>query len=125
MKSTAAFLQMDVAKAKATSFFDIYLTFGWFYAKLGRLDDAEKLYDRALAGFEEVLGAEHKSTFDTVQYLALLYVDQGRLADAEQVYGQAGYERTLGANHSSTLCTIHNLGDLYRRQGCRGCETNV
>ena len=100
-------------------FLDIYVEFGWFYARHGRLDDAERLYGRALYGYEKAFGAAHKSTLDTVHYLGLLYVPQGRLAEAEQMYDRAlaGYAKAFGADHPSTLATVNNLGNLYATQG--------
>ena len=118
-----ALLHMDsicrIGEGESDGFLDIYFTFGRFYAKHGRLEDAERMYDRALDGYEAALGADHHFALDTVNNLGLLYVDQGRLADAERMYERAlaGKERALGRDHTSTLDTIHNLGSLYRNQG--------
>ena len=67
-----------------------------------RQGDAEKLYDRALAGYEKGLGADHIYTLDTVNNLGILYVDQGHLTDAEKAYARAlaGYDKALGADHT-------------------------
>jgi hypothetical protein len=46
------------------------------------------MYERALQGREKVLGAEHKSTLDSIYSLGILYHDQGKLAEAEQMYEQ-------------------------------------
>jgi len=77
------------------------------------------MYDRALQGKEEALGAKHTSTLDTVNNLGILYNDQGRLAEAEAMYDRAlqGREEALGAKHTSTLDTVNNLGNLYAGQG--------
>ncbi|OQE94229.1 hypothetical protein PENNAL_c0004G02119, partial [Penicillium nalgiovense] len=45
---------------------------------------AERMYQRALAGYENALGADHTSTLDTVNNLGVLYVAQGKLDQAEQ-----------------------------------------
>ena len=73
--------------------------FGRFYMEHGRLNDAEVLYLRALAGFETALGAEHSSTLETVSNLGVLYARQGRLFDAKKMYEHAlaGFEKALGA----------------------------
>ena len=71
---------------------------GNLYAAQGRLADAERMYERALAGFKEALGADHSSTLSTFNNLGLLYLKQGRLADAERMYQRAltGRENALG-----------------------------
>jgi tetratricopeptide (TPR) repeat protein len=59
---------------------------GSLYANLGRLDEAEKMYQRALQGKEKAWGPEHTSTLDTVNNLGSLYRDQGKLVEAEEMY---------------------------------------
>jgi hypothetical protein len=46
---------------------------GLLYKNKGRLNDAEMMYKRALAGYEKALGPEHTSTLDTVNNLGNLY----------------------------------------------------
>ncbi|KAL3703899.1 hypothetical protein TMatcc_009589 [Talaromyces marneffei ATCC 18224] len=85
----------------------------------GNLGKAEKMYQRALEGYEKAWGPDHTSTLDTVNNLGLLYADQGKLTDAEKMYQRAleGYEKAWGSNHTSTLDTVNNLGNLYKNQG--------
>ncbi|CAG8212714.1 unnamed protein product [Penicillium nalgiovense] len=80
---------------------------------------AEQMYQRALAGFEKALGADHTSTLNTVHNLGLLYRNQGKLDQAEQMYQRAlaGKEKALGADHTSTLNTVNHLGIIYWNQG--------
>src|SRR5882672_406979 len=96
-----------------------YDEFGNLYADNCRLQDAERMYKRALAGKEKALGAEHTSTLGTINNLGNLYRDQGHLADAEMMHKRAlaGKEKALGAGHTSTLATVNNLGILYKTQG--------
>jgi tetratricopeptide (TPR) repeat protein len=56
------------------------------YSDQGDLAEAEKMYQRALQGYEKALGAYHTSTLDTVHILGNLYSDQGDLAEAEKMY---------------------------------------
>ncbi|USP81646.1 hypothetical protein yc1106_08920 [Curvularia clavata] len=95
---------------------------GNLYADQGKLGEAEQMYERALRGYEEVLGPSHTSTLDTVNNLGNLYADQGKLGEAEQIYMRAlrGYEEALGPDHTSTLDTVNNLGLLYADQGKLG-----
>ena len=89
------------------------------YHNLGKLTEAEPMYQRALSGKEKALGKDHISTLETVNNLGNLYRGQGKLAKAESMYQRAlsGKEKALGKDHTSTLATVNNLGVLYRDQG--------
>jgi tetratricopeptide (TPR) repeat protein len=88
---------------------------GDLYTDQGKLFEAEKMYIRALRGYEEALGPDHTSTLDTVHNLGNLYKEQGKLTEAEKMYTRAlrGMEEALGPDHTSTLDTVNNLGLLY------------
>jgi Flp pilus assembly protein TadD len=75
--------------------------FGHAFARQGRRDEAEKMYQRALQGKEKAWGPEHTSTLDTVNNLGILYADLGRLDEAEKMYQRAlqGYEKSFGYEH--------------------------
>ncbi|KAF2738506.1 HET-domain-containing protein [Polyplosphaeria fusca] len=94
---------------------------GVFYADQGRLAEAEAMYDRALQGKEEALGAKHTSTLETVKNLGTLYKNQGRLAEAEDMYRRAlqGYEEAIGPKLLPTylpaLNNFFSFGNLYAR----------
>src|SRR5467141_734943 len=92
---------------------------GVLYADQGKLDEAEKMYQRALQAKEKALGPDHTSILLTVNNLGLLYADQGKLDEAEKMYQRAlqGKEKALGPDHTSTLLTVNNLGNLYANQG--------
>ncbi|KAI9780438.1 MAG: hypothetical protein M1839_006712 [Geoglossum umbratile] len=96
-----------------------YHNLGGLYADQGKLDEAEKMYQRALQGKEKVWGPDHTSTLGTVNNLGSLYADQGKLDEAEKMYRRAlqGYEKAWGPDHTSTLDTVNNLGILYKSQG--------
>jgi tetratricopeptide (TPR) repeat protein len=91
---------------------------GLLYADQGKLDEAEKMYMRALQG-KEALGQKHTSTLNTVNNLGALYADQGKRDKAEKMYMRAlqGCEEALGSKHTLTLDTVNNLGNLYNNQG--------
>ncbi|KAH7134377.1 P-loop containing nucleoside triphosphate hydrolase protein [Dactylonectria macrodidyma] len=93
--------------------------FGCLYADQGRHKAAEAMLDRALQGYEEILGPGHIVTLDIVNSLAILCAGQGRYGEAEAMYDRAlqGYEKVLGPDHHSTLNVINNSGNLYARQG--------
>jgi tetratricopeptide (TPR) repeat protein len=78
--------------------------------------EAERMYMRALKGYEKAGEPEHTLTLDKVNNLGNLYRVQGRLKEAEEMYERAlkGREK---AEHSSTLNTAHNVDHLYSHQG--------
>jgi tetratricopeptide (TPR) repeat protein len=75
---------------------------GTFYVNQGKLDMAEKMYERALQGYEKVLGLEHTSILETINNLGNIYMGQGKLGEAKEMYEQAlqGYENILGPEHT-------------------------
>ncbi|KAK4981907.1 hypothetical protein LTR66_009615 [Elasticomyces elasticus] len=81
--------------------------------------EAEQMYQRALQGKEEALGAKHTSTLETVHNLGMLYSGQDKLAEAEQMYQRVlqGREEALSPKHTLTLHAFANLGVLYSKQG--------
>ncbi|KAN0084763.1 HET domain containing protein [Elaphomyces granulatus] len=96
---------------------------GVLYANQGKLDEAEKMYQRALQGYvqgyEEAWGPDYILTMDTVNNLGNLYAVQDKLDEAEKMYQRAlqGYEEACGPDHILTMDTVNNLGLLYKSQG--------
>ena len=84
-----------------------------------KLEAAERMYERAIAGHEKALGSNHTSTLDTVNNLGNLYAAQGKLEAAKGMCQRAvtGYEKTLGSGHTSTLDAVVNLGTIHAKQG--------
>lgn len=67
----------------------VYYNLGNLYADQGKLALAEKMYERALQGYETALGAEYILILETVNGLGMLYCNQGKFALAEQMYERA------------------------------------
>ena len=65
------------------------------------LDTAERLYTRALAIYEKVLGPNHPLVGQTVNNLAVVYLDKRDFAQAEPLFERAVATRraTLGPRH--------------------------
>ena len=85
----------------------------------GQLDDAEKLYRRAIA-LDEKAGRQNSAEFATsLNNLALVYRAQGRLPEAERLYLRSlgVLEKALGPNHPDVARSLNNLAVLYRSQG--------
>jgi tetratricopeptide (TPR) repeat protein len=93
--------------------------FGDVFTRHGQFSEAEKMYQRALEGFEKAWGLEHSFTLITVNNLGILYTDLGRLNEAEKMFQRAlqGYEKAWEPEHISTLNTVNNLGGLYQKLG--------
>ncbi|THZ29404.1 TPR-like protein [Aureobasidium pullulans] len=89
------------------------------FAGQNKHEEAEKMYDRALAGKEVVLGPDHTSTLDTIFNSGIVCLAQGRLAAGEGMLRRAlvGQERASGPEHISTLATVRGLGNVYQAQG--------
>ncbi|RDL35922.1 uncharacterized protein BP5553_06534 [Venustampulla echinocandica] len=72
---------------------------------LGKYDEAEKLYRRALEGIEKELGEQHPDTLKSVGNLASVLRVQGKYNEAEKLSWRAlkGREKELGEQHPYTL----------------------
>ena len=86
-----------------------------------KLAEAEQMYERALRGYEEVLGPTNRSTLDMVDSLSSLYFKQDKLGEAEKMFERAlrGYEERLGSDrvqrYRPALNILESLGDLYAK----------
>jgi tetratricopeptide (TPR) repeat protein len=80
---------------------------------------AEPLYQRALAIWEQVRGPQHPTTANSLNNLAELYREQGKYAEAEPLYQRALaiYEQVLSPQHPDTAFSLNNLAALYYSQG--------
>ena len=74
---------------------------GYLYSSQNKLDEAEKMYRRALQRFEKALGLDHTLTLSTVNNLGILYKSQGKLSEAKKMYQWAlrGMEKAWGPDH--------------------------
>jgi len=88
-------------------------------SRQGKLEEAERMYQRALAGKEKALGPDHTSTLGTVNNLGLLYSDQGKLEEAEQMYQRAllSYQCIYGPSHERVTATSKKLASTRSKKG--------
>ena len=68
---------------------DILSNLAGLYRDQGRYEQAEALYQRALAIREQVLGSEHPQVATSLNNLAGLYQSQGKYEQAEALYQRA------------------------------------
>lgn len=89
------------------------------YKSLGKYDQAEPLFKRALEIWEKALAPYHQEAATTLNTLGELYFAQGRYAEAEGAYKRsvAILEKGLGPDHPALSTTLSNLAVLYRTQG--------
>jgi tetratricopeptide (TPR) repeat protein len=90
-----------------------------YLSRRAQYPQAEPLYQRALAIYEQQLGPQHPSTATSLNNLAELYRDQGKYEQAEPLYQRALAirEQQLGPQHPFTATSLDNLARLYRTQG--------
>ena len=87
--------------------------------KRGYFPESKILLTDVLEARERTLGAEHPSTLDSVNNLAICLKNMGQLKDAEVLHRRAleAHERTLGAGHPDTLGSVNNLAVCLRAMG--------
>ena len=92
---------------------------GYYLRQSAQYEQAEPLFQRALAIRERVLGADDALIADSLNNLAALYDNQGRYEEAEPLYQRALAirERVLGPNHPDLATSLNNLALLYYSQG--------
>jgi tetratricopeptide (TPR) repeat protein len=85
----------------------------------GKYADAEPLYRRALAVYEEALGKRHPDTATCYNNLALDLQYQGRSGEAEPLYRKAlaVREEVLGPRHPDTAHSYNDLATNLEAQG--------
>jgi tetratricopeptide (TPR) repeat protein len=85
----------------------------------GKYQDAIPIAEKLLAIRKKQLGLENRWTADSLNNLAVLYVDMGAYAKAEPLYQQAFkiYKELLGPDHPDTAATTDNLAGLYKHMG--------
>lgn len=86
---------------------------------LGQYADAELLYKRSLAIYEQTLEPDHSELAVSLNNLAFFYHGQGKYSKAEPLYERSLtiYEKTLGPDHSDVALSLNNLAVLYKVQG--------
>ena len=89
------------------------------YQALSRHADAERLYRRSIAMFEQTMGPQHPNVGTASHRLAQLYLAQGAYASAERHHRRAlsVFERSLGAEHANVTALRVELAGSYHLQG--------
>ena len=95
------------------------LELGAVYQVMGRLTDAEGVFEDALAGFHDVLGPDHPSTLVALSNLGQIYEKEGLFDEAEPLLKQAvaQFEAIYGTEHTESARARSNLALLHESQG--------
>ena len=99
---------------------------GFLYFKQGKLAEAEKMYQRALKGHDEVWGSEHESTLNVVYNIGVLYFKQDKWIEAEKMFRRAlnACDKERSPKHKSTIKLVTWLSNVYAKQGKRYKDEN-
>ncbi|KAL2855615.1 purine and uridine phosphorylase [Aspergillus pseudodeflectus] len=89
------------------------------YLSQGMLRQAQQLYERALAGKEDILGPDHISTLETVNNLGIVHTNRRNTEAAGKMCQRAllGRENALGPHHASTLHSVNALAFFHMKEG--------
>jgi len=96
---------------------------GILYKSQGKLDEAEKMYQRALQGYEKALGLEniarHRPALNTIWNLGELSAAQGYLDKAKEMYSRAftGFQALLGSSSNECQLIERKIASLDATQG--------
>src|SRR6267142_5844403 len=85
----------------------------------GQFEEAEPLYERALALARKGLGPDSPELASFINQKASLYQEEQRFEVAEPLYREALdlLRRTLGERHFMVAQSLHDLGGLLRDRG--------
>jgi hypothetical protein len=96
---------------------------GLLYTDQGRLDEAEKMYQRALQGYEKALGlktvARYRPALNTICTLGDLFAAQRHLDKAREMYLRActGFQVLLGPSSNECQRIERSIASLDATQG--------
>ena len=93
------------------------------YADQGKLDEAEKMYQRALQGYQKALGlknvARYRPALNTISNLGDLFAAQRHLDKAKEMYLRAytGFQVLLGPSSNECQRIERSIASLDSTQG--------
>ena len=84
----------------------------------GGINEATKLWERAVKIVEEQLGNDHPDVASGLDALAGLYQHQGQYGVAESLFKRAlqAREKGLGLDHHARATSLNNLALLYDKR---------
>jgi tetratricopeptide (TPR) repeat protein len=96
-----------------------YGTLGTLYRMQGRYQEAEPLFQQAIALAEDAFGPDDLEVSSTLNNLAILYKYTGHFVQAQSLYRRALRITVahLGPDHPEVASIYHNLGGLEHARG--------
>ena len=93
------------------------ITWQLLYSDQGKYEEAEPLYQQALAIDEKVYGQDHPEVATDLSSLANLYWNQGKYEEAEPLYQRALAirEQVFGFDHPLTAKVRKNYADFLEK----------
>jgi tetratricopeptide (TPR) repeat protein len=89
---------------------------GIYLRKHAQFEQAEPLFQHALAIYEQKLEPNHPYVVTSIANLASLYRNQGKYEQAEQLYRRSLARAEKAADHFSIATSLNNLAELCRLQ---------
>jgi tetratricopeptide (TPR) repeat protein len=93
-------------------------SFAKFYQSQGYYQEAEKVFSKAVTGWESEFGVKHLDTLRMVGNHATIQNIQRNFEEAEKLYFRVlqGTRSQLGTDHPDTVQTLHNLAIVFYSQ---------
>ena len=94
----------------------VLVKLGRCYADQGQFDEAERMLNRALLGYQQLQKGHEKYLHDTQYMLGEVLERCGRLAEAGNAFAEAraGYENLLGPDDPDTVDAARRLSHVRR-----------
>jgi tetratricopeptide (TPR) repeat protein len=85
----------------------------------GKNEEAEKMYQQVVKGYEKTLGEDHPKTISAINNLAIMLRRRGRLDEAAAIMQKVleSRKRILGEEHPDTLLAMNNLANALGDYG--------
>ena len=92
---------------------------GSVYGCLKNWEKTLEYFERALKGFEQILGKTHPKTLDAVKNIAGVNLGLKDYGKAEELYQKVleGHEAQLGKDHEDTKMSAANLAKCFASAG--------
>ena len=86
---------------------------------MGKLTEAEEMYQKAIDGYEKAFGRDHPNTLSAVHGIGGVYETMGKLTEAEETYLQVLSKcgNKSSYDHAIPHATAYVLVNLYEQQG--------
>lgn len=108
-------VHMEKSKLQADSLYGL----GRLWSFVAEYEKAEKIFEKCVKIYQDVLGEEHLNTVKGYESLADAYFNNGKYKKAEEMYKRCLQirKKILGEEHEDTAETYNDLAYTYYKQG--------